>query len=635
MKNSKEILKKYWGHDSFRPVQENIIDAVMQKKDVLALLPTGGGKSICFQVPAMMMEGICIVISPLIALMKDQVENLSKKGIPALAIYSGMSFMDVKKTLKNAAYGNYKFLYLSPERLVTNLFQEFLPALNPCLIAVDEAHCISQWGYDFRPSYLKISALREEVPNVPVIALTASATSLVQNDICEKLLFKKDQKKFRQSFARTNLSYNVFEPQSKQNKLVQLLKQNTGSSIVYCKSRKLTQQITDLLKLHQINADYYHAGLSSVERTKKQEEWINNKIHTIVCTNAFGMGIDKPDVRLVVHYNIPETLENYYQEAGRAGRDGNKSSAVLLFDKNETKDLLELTELRYPSFEKIKNIYLSLMNHLKIPAGLGEGQSFDFDMASFAQYFKLNILEATYGLQALSQEGLIYVSENTLKNSTVVFSVNKQELRDFESIHPELEPLINSLLRNYEGIFDYSVNIHESYLAKINSIPIENIKEQLTLLHNYRIIDYVKPSEKPQILLIRNRMYSDDFRFDQQSFESRKRKHLERIKAMIEYVKNSSECRSVMIGNYFSDQEIKSCNNCDNCINSISHKTSDKEFETIALQIMKDLKVQSMDSKKIETIYKDYNATSLWKVIHFLQAEEKVGCDKNGFLYLT
>ncbi len=616
-------------------MQESIINAVLEKNDVLALLPTGGGKSICFQVPAMMMDSICIVISPLIALMKDQIENLSKKGIPALAIYSGMSFLEIKRTLQNAAYGNYKFLYISPERLETKLFQEFLPAINPSLIAIDEAHCISQWGYDFRPSYLKIAALREEIPEVPVIALTASATLTVQNDICEKLLFKKQHKKFQQSFSRPNLSYSVFEPESKQNKLTEIIKQVAGSSIVYCKSRKLTQQISDLLIQHNIHADFYHAGLSNIDRAKKQDDWINNKIQTIVCTNAFGMGIDKPDVRLVVHYNIPETLENYYQEAGRAGRDGKKSYAVLLYDKNEINELDELNELRYPGAEKIKTIYLSLMNHLKIPAGIGEGQMLNFDLAAFAHYFKLNTLEATYGIQALCQEGLVYLTDNALRNATVTFSVNKQVLSDFEKTHPEFETLINALLRSYEGIFDYPVNIHESLLAKNISTPIEKIKEQLSLLHNHQIIDYIKQSEKPQILLLKNRMYTDDFRFDYRSLELRKKQHLERIKAMIGYIKNSNNCRSVIIGNYFNDNEIEVCKFCDNCINSNQHETTEKEFSSIAQKILNDLKVQALNSKKVETIYKDYHPASIWKVIHFLQAEEKILCDNDGFFYLN
>ncbi|HQW85396.1 MAG TPA: ATP-dependent DNA helicase RecQ, partial [Ferruginibacter sp.] len=348
------ILKKYWGFSSFRPLQQEIIEAVLQKKDALALMPTGGGKSICFQVPAMAMEGICLVISPLIALIKDQVETLQRKGINTLAIYSGMHFTEIKKTLQNAAYGNYKFLYLSPERLQTQLFKEFLPAIKPALIVVDEAHCISQWGYDFRPSYLRIATIREELPSVPIIALTASATAKVQLDICEQLLFSKNYKKFQQSFERPNLSYSVFNPTAKQTKLLEIINNTSGSALVYCKSRKQTQQIAEMLHMHKLSADFYHAGLSNEERNKKQEQWIKNKIRIMVCTNAFGMGIDKPDVRVVVHYDVPDCIENYYQEAGRAGRDGKRSYAVLLYNYGETDALQLKAKIKFPAPEEVK-----------------------------------------------------------------------------------------------------------------------------------------------------------------------------------------------------------------------------------------------------------------------------------------
>ncbi|HZI69215.1 MAG TPA: ATP-dependent DNA helicase RecQ, partial [Hanamia sp.] len=343
-----DLLKKYWGYDSFRPYQEEIINSVLNGNDTLALLPTGGGKSLCFQVPSLFQEGLCLVISPLIALMKDQVLQLKKRGIPALSIYSGMNFPEVQRTLQNAAYGNFKFLYVSPERLETELFLEWLPSIKVNLIAVDEAHCISQWGYDFRPPYLRIAALREYFPGVPILALSASATEEVQSDIKEKLLFKKSQNTFRQSFERPNLSYSAFSLFSKQNKLLSILQKVEGSAIVYCKTRRRTKEVAELLNQNEICADFYHAGLSNEERHKKQEDWIANKTRVICCTNAFGMGIDKPDVRVVIHHDVPDALENYYQEAGRAGRDWKKSYAVLLFSDSEIEVLKKQVDVRFP-----------------------------------------------------------------------------------------------------------------------------------------------------------------------------------------------------------------------------------------------------------------------------------------------
>jgi len=425
MSELEDILKRYWGYGTFRPLQKEIITSVLAGNDTLALLPTGGGKSICFQVPALAKEGLCIVISPLIALMKDQVENLKKRDIPAMAIYSGMSKADVIRTLKNATSDYHKFLYVSPERLETSLFNEYLPAMNVSLIAVDESHCISQWGYDFRPSYLRIAELRKELPNVPVIALTASATEEVQQDICTRLEFHSS-KIFKQSFERPNLSYSVFKVDSKLNKLVDIVKKVPGTSIVYCKSRKRTTEIMQLLKMHGISTENYHAGLTAEERNKRQKDWIDNKVRSIVCTNAFGMGIDKPDVRLVVHVDPPDCLENYYQEAGRAGRDGKKAYAVLLYDERDIEELLEQHSIRYPSFEQIKNVYNALANYLQAPIHSGEGQSFPFKFEDFVRNFKLNTSEALYSLKALESDGWIDFNERNFTPSSLVFTTSRK-----------------------------------------------------------------------------------------------------------------------------------------------------------------------------------------------------------------
>lgn len=626
------ILKKYWGYDSFRAGQQDIIEAALAKKDVLALLPTGGGKSLCFQVPAMAMDGICIVISPLIALIKDQVEQLTKRGIPALAVYSGMSFMEVKKTLQNAAFGHYKFLYLSPERLETSLFKEYLPAINPCLIAVDEAHCISQWGYDFRPPYLRIADLRQELPAVPVIALTASATKAVQEDIAQKLAFGKEARIFRQSFERPNLSYSIFSPQAKENRLKEILDNVPGTAIVYCRSRKQTQQVAALLKLHGINADHYHAGLSSAERTQKQDAWIQNRTRVMVCTNAFGMGIDKPDVRTVIHYSLPDCLENYYQEAGRAGRDGKRAYAVLLYHPSEIAELAEQAAIRYPLPAEIKKIYTALMNHLQVAAGGGEGESYDFDMALFGKNFNLDILKVTYGIQALAKEDILTYNEMVFKPSTVMFTASKHDLAEFEKLQPALEPVIKALLRSYEGIYDFAVGISESSLARFIKTDTAKITAALKELHRYGIIQYDPPADKPQLFLQKNRMYSDDFKIDDRQIKQRRLQYEQRVAAMTDYIQDNKHCREAMLAGYFAAPTQKNCGICDNCINNHLTNLPAAEFAAIEQQVYKLLEHGPMDINLLVKSLHNTKQKDSWQVIQFLQAEEKLQQAADGMI---
>ena len=448
MENIHQILKQYWGFDTFRPLQEEIIRTALNNEDALALLPTGGGKSLCYQVPGMARPGLCLVISPLIALMKDQVDSLRKKGITAFALYAGMTRKEVINALKVAGQSNCKFLYVSPERLESSLFKEYLPGLDISLIAVDEAHCISQWGYDFRPPYLRIGELRKELPDVPVLALTASATTEVQDDICDRLGFK-ERKIFRQSFERPRLSYSVFNVEAKITKIAEILERVPGTALVYCKSRKRCKEISDLLQLRKISANYYHAGLGSEERSKRQQDWITNQTRVIVCTNAFGMGIDKPDVRVVIHADPPDCTEHYYQEAGRAGRDGKNAFAVLLYEEKDLLDLEDLPNQRFPEPDEIRNVYQALANYFQLPSGEGQGQYFEFDLADFVKKFKLQTYPVIYALKTLEQEGWLSFNEQVFIQANVQFTANRERLEQLEKDEPELSQLSKALLRTY------------------------------------------------------------------------------------------------------------------------------------------------------------------------------------------
>ncbi|MGH2649236.1 MAG: RecQ family ATP-dependent DNA helicase, partial [Ginsengibacter sp.] len=618
--------------DAFRPLQKEIINSILTGHDTLALMPTGGGKSICFQVPAMMREGLCLVISPLIALMRDQVANLKQKGIPALSIYSGMSYVEVIKTLKNAAYGNFKFLYVSPERLETELFLEYFPAIKINLVAVDEAHCVSQWGYDFRPPYLRIAAIRNLLKNIPILALTASATIEVQNDICDKLSFKDKYNTFQQSFERNNLSYSVFSPSSKQNKLIEILKKVNGSGIVYCKSRKRTREIEELLSLNGIKASHYHAGLSNDLRNTRQEEWINNKTRIMACTNAFGMGIDKPDVRTVIHYDVPDALENYYQEAGRAGRDGKKAYAVLFFNEQEISDLKKQSTIRFPDTLIIKSVYTSLINYFQLPSGSGENLSFDFDINDFVKKFKLDAFTVINVLKILEQEELISYSDQFFSPSTIVFTTDKLELELFEKTYPQYDPVIKGLLRSYEGIFDYPSSINETHLAKFISIKKGKVIGDLAEIKKMGIIDYTPQKETPQIKFLQNRVNTSDLFINQKNVLKRRHAFEKRLHAIIAYTRDKHLCRGKMIAAYFNDISVKRCGICDNCLHEKNLTITKEEFEEIKEGIKSSISVKPANPKELIRKLHSFKQKKILKILHFLQEENIVAITEDGFI---
>jgi len=628
---AQQTLLEYFGYSAFRGKQEAIITSVLSGKDTLALLPTGGGKSVCFQVPALMQEGCCLVISPLIALMKDQVENLKRKNISAVAIHSGMSFFEVKQTLQEAAAGDYKFIYVSPERLETQLFLEYLPALDICLIAIDEAHCISQWGYDFRPPYLRIAQLKQHKSGVPMLALTASATPQVQTDICDKLKFKEPAI-FKQSFEKPNLSFSVFKVDSKINKLITILQQVKGSAVVYCSSRKRTKEIAHLLSLQNINAGFYHAGLTQDERNQKQEAWINNTTRVMVCTNAFGMGIDKPDVRTVVHYDAPDCVENYYQEAGRAGRDGHKAYAVLLFTETDTKALSALPDIRFPEVSVIKEVYQALANHLQIAVGTGAGQYFDFDFNSFCKLFKLDIQLVMSVLKVLDQEGHIYFNETIFFPAQVRFTTDKDSLYQFEKDHPTLEPMIKVLLRTYAGIFDNVVSIGEKLLAKLLRIDADAVKQQLLQLHQSGIIEYQPQKENPQIQFVLNRAPAEFLHINLDQYFKRKELLKERIHAMLHYMSGLPEqtCRSSYLAAYFGDTAVQACGICDYCLAQKNTELNPAKVKAITERILSLIPPEGIAAKDLILNIRMAKKEQLWDILSFLQTEGVVIIDGFG-----
>ncbi|WP_316799309.1 ATP-dependent DNA helicase RecQ [Pedobacter frigidisoli] len=571
-----EILQKYWEHQAFRPLQEDIISSVLEGKDSLALLPTGGGKSICFQIPALLKDGICIVVSPLIALMKDQVENLKSKGIEAIAIYAGMGKREIDILLDNCIYGKIKFLYLSPERLLSDLVRVRISYMNVNLIAIDEAHCISQWGYDFRPPYLQIAKLREILPDVPVLALTATATADVRTDIVEKLEMK-DPQVFVKSFARDNLSYVVFDQEDKYKKLIDICKNVKGTGLVYVRNRRETAEVSNFINRNQISADFYHAGLEKNIRFQKQADWKLNKTRIMVATNAFGMGIDKADVRFVIHLDLPESLEAYYQEAGRAGRDEKRSYAVLLANQSDILNLESRYIDSFPSPDEIRKTYHYLGNYFQLAFGAGEGLTFTFDIADFCKRFNISVLKTISALKFLEHDGYVTLSESVFLPSRLMFIAGHEDVYRFQIENKAYDSLIKTILRSYGGAFDGFVKINEADLAKRIGLSYKDIVAVLNKLQEIEMITYIPQTDQPQLQYIRPRVDMDHFDVDVKYLEIRKKILLKQIDAVSHYT-TTYICRSVQLLSYFDEPNAPKCGVCDVCL---AEKRSGQQVQLI------------------------------------------------------
>lgn len=563
-----DILSEYWGYSSFRPMQEQIVRSALDGKDVLAILPTGGGKSVCFQVPGLMTDGIALVITPLIALMKDQVQNLRNRGVKALAIYAGMNRREVDLALNNATYGDVKFLYLSPERLGTFLFQSYLPQMKISYIVVDESHCISQWGYDFRPDYLQIGKIRDVV-DAPVIALTATATLEVANDIMEKLRFR-EKNLLKSGFERPNLSYIVRKCEDKLGQLLGICNGVPGTGIVYVRSRNKTEELAAALTAAGITASFYHAGLPHSLRTTRQEEWKSGKIRVMVCTNAFGMGIDKPDVRFVVHMDLPDSPEAYFQEAGRAGRDGKNSYAVLLWNSTDTKRLHQLETISFPSLDYIEDIYHKIYAFFEIPYGQGLGRELRFDLEAFCKRFSLNRAQVFYAMRYLEREGHWTYSEDVETPTRVKIMVDRDNLYDVEFSDQSLLDIVEILMRKYVGIFSFQVPIDEDYVATKCSLSIIQLRQALYRLSIEHVIKYI-PCDRADVLFLKTEhLAQGNVKLSPLRYKMLQETYHKRMETMIEYVTEKDVCRSRFLLAYFGQSESADCGKCDVCRRNIS-----------------------------------------------------------------
>jgi ATP-dependent DNA helicase RecQ len=625
-----EILKQYWGFEEFRPLQEEIIRSVADQKDTLALMPTGGGKSITFQVYSLSTGGICLVVTPLIALMKDQVENLRARHIKALAVYSGMSAREIDIALNNALYGDYKFLYISPERISSEKFREYLMRMSINLITVDEAHCISQWGYDFRPSYLTISQIRKYFPKTPLLALTATATLKVVTDIQDKLEFR-EKNVLQKSFRRENLTYLVRNKEDKMGYLTDTIRKARGTGIVYVRSRKKTREIAQLLQQQKISADFYHAGLATDVRSQKQDKWMSGEIRVIVATNAFGMGIDKPDVRFVIHLDLPDSLEAYFQEAGRAGRDGLKSVAVLLYNNTDKRRLQKMVTDSFPVIEIIRSVYNSVCNYLMIAVGSGKGGIFSFRIEDFSKRFEFQVSTVYHSLKLLERQGYLSYVEHIDNYSRILFSVRRDDLYKIQLKNPELDTLIKLILRSYTGVFTDFVNIDEALLARRLKTTEDIIYQHLKLLTQQKLIEYIPRKKTPVIVFETERIATTRIHISTDNYQHRKVKYQQQVDSVIDYASNDQKCRSVALLEYFGQSDSIPCGTCDVCNGDHESGIKFADFTRIRDKIKNTLPPEGLPIEKMIRLITEPEPNIL-KVSRWMLDNEILIAGSNGLL---
>lgn len=625
----RQVLLKHWGYPSFRPPQEEIIGSVLERKDTLALLPTGGGKSICFQVPAMIFNGVCLVVTPLIALMKDQAEGLKRRGISAEAIYSGMPREQITRILDNCLYNNVKFLYLSPERLSTDVMRDYIDRMEVSLLAVDEAHCIAQWGYDFRPPYLEIARVRELLPGIPVIALTATATGEVIRDIQEKLDFAEDNV-FRKSFERKNLVYYVFREENKMERLLRILDKTSGSGIVYVRNRRQTREIDEFLRRNGYASSHYHAGVPAADRHRRQEQWIRGETRVIVATNAFGMGIDKPDVRFVVHMDLPDSLEAYYQEAGRAGRDGNRSYAVVLYEEADLRELRRFHELSFPPLPDVKAIYRQLGNYCGLAVGSGRDAAFDFDIDDFTARYKQSRLLVHNAIKLLEKEGYIMMSPLDETQSRVRITLGQDDLYRFQVSMPSFDPFIKLLLRSYSGIMTEPAVINERELARRINDTEDRLVQALRHLEKLEVLKYYPRRTLPQVVFTTERLDENNLSLSPSAYRIRREAAAKRLDAVEEYVRSGSRCRSQILLSYFGEHDAPRCGRCDICVERNKTGLSKLEFDRILDKVKPLLRGRHLFPEEVLKELPGLNEDRLLSALHWLRDTGKIKLDKQG-----